>query len=207
MWLALSAAQVQWVYLNVGLSRDGLMSLKLWQLLSCGVLHGGKAHLAVNVLLLLLLGSKVEHISGRAGMLRVFVAGTLGGAVMHLCSSHFILVGASAGALALLLYLTTLSPESRLLMPFRVTGKNLGRGIIIASLLLLLLDPATMAPVLKDVGGRLVRHDMGWLFSISHASHLGGALAGWMLARWMLRPRVTLQQLQRDRARREESQF
>jgi membrane associated rhomboid family serine protease len=37
---------------------------------------------------------------------------------------------------------------------------------------------------------------------MGHACHFGGALAGWLYGRWMLRQRVTLEKLRRDRARR-----
>jgi membrane associated rhomboid family serine protease len=44
---------------------------------------------------------------------------------------------------------------------------------------------------------------MGHWFRIGHACHFGGGLAGWIYGRWLLRPRVSLKQLERSRARRE----
>jgi membrane associated rhomboid family serine protease len=42
-----------------------------------------------------------------------------------------------------------------------------------------------------------------WIFEIGHACHLGGGLAGWLMGLWILRPRITLEELQKERARRE----
>jgi membrane associated rhomboid family serine protease len=41
------------------------------------------------------------------------------------------------------------------------------------------------------------------VFDIGHACHFGGALTGWLLARAILRPRVSLAKLRAQRRRRE----
>lgn len=191
------------LYPLLGLSRDGLSRGFVWQLLSHGMVHGGGVHLAMNSLILLTMGSRLEWMLGRWGLSLVLLAGVLMGGLLHLALSADILIGASGGALALLLCHTTLSPDSRWLLPFPVSGKNLGRGILMASLILLLLTPGLGLPVLASWGQVLADAGLSSLFWISHPCHLAGGLAGWMMGRWILRPRVTLASLQRDRARRE----
>ena len=133
----------------------------------------------------------------------VLLAGVLLGGLFHLAFSPNILVGGSGAVFALLLAMTTLSPDSKWLVPFPVSAKNLGRGIISASLLLLLANPNLGIPAFSSLGDYLTDVGFGGLFHISHACHFGGALAGWLLALWVLRNRVSLADLQRDRAKRE----
>jgi membrane associated rhomboid family serine protease len=112
------------------------------------------------------------------------------------------LVGLSGGCLALLLLAVTLSPQSRM-FPLPVSGKSLGLGIMLAAFGLALIDPALGLPGAAAAGCWLTAHGMGAWFQVGHACHLGGGLAGWLYGCWLLRTRVTLNQLRRDRARRE----
>lgn len=187
---------------NLGLSRDGFSSGKIWQILSYGLLHGTWWHAGVNALFVLVIGSRIEHVAGRAAMMWVMVAGLLGGGAGHLLLGSGLLVGLSGACLALLLLMVTLSPQSRML-PLPVSGKILGMGILVAALALALINPQLEVPGLSAVGMTLVDHGLGGWFQIGHACHFGGGLAGWLCGRWILRPRVTLESLRRDRARRE----
>jgi len=190
-------------YQFFGLSMEGMRSLRLWQLLSYAGFHGSWMHWAMNGALLLVLGSRIETMLGKWMLINVLIAGVFTGGFLHVLTSANVLIGASGGVFALALCLTTLSPESRFLIPFRVSGKNLGRGVMAASLILTLLDPVFGVPVLAAGGKELVELGFGSLFQISHACHFGGALAGWLIARWLVRPRVSLKSLRRERARRE----
>lgn len=190
-------------YQFFGLSLDGMRSLRLWQLLSYAGFHGSWLHWVTNGVLLLVLGSRIETMIGKAGLIKVLIAGVLVGGLLHVLTSANVLIGVSGGVFALALCLTTLSPESQFLIPFRVSGKNLGRGVIAASLILTLLDPGLGLPVFSSGGKKLMELGFDSLFQISHACHLGGALAGWFAAWWLLRPRVSLESLRRERARRE----
>jgi membrane associated rhomboid family serine protease len=98
--------------------------------------------------------------------------------------------------------MTTLSPQSRML-PLPVSGRSLGIGVILAELILALADPALGVPGFRQVGDWLVRNGMGHWFQMGHACHFGGGVAGWLFGRWLLRPRITLERLRRDRERRE----
>ena len=91
-------------------------------------------------------------------------------------------------------------------MPLPISGKSLGLGILAAELVLALMDPVSGVPGFSNLGKILVDHEMGSWFQIGHACHFGGGIAGWMLGRWLLRPRITLKRLRRDRERREASE-
>ena len=69
-----------------------------------------------------------------------------------------------------------------------------------------LLDPRLQIPGLSGLGRELVEHGFGSWFQLGHACHFGGGVAGWLLGRWLLRPRTTLKRLRRDRERREASE-
>lgn len=203
LWSMVQAEQDLAFYTLWGLSREGIRSFALWQWISYALIHGSWLHWGMNSLLLLALGSRIETMLGRQLLLRFLLAGILVGGLLHLFASAKVLVGISGGVFALLLGLTTLSPESRFLVPFRVSGKNLGRGVMAASLILALLDPELGLPGLSAVGGKWVGLGFESWFRVSHACHFGGAFAGWLVASHLLRPRVSLERLRRERARRE----
>ncbi len=185
-----------------GLSRDGFLAGKIWQIASYGLLHGGWWHVGLNAGFILLFGSRIEHMAGRGTMLLAVLAGVVCGGVAHLLLGDGLLVGISGGCMALLVFLTTLSPDSRM-APLPVSGRSLGLGILFAAGILALVDPAAGIPGFRDVGTWVVKRGWAVWFQMGHACHLGGGLAGWIAGRWLLRPRVTLESLRRNRMRRE----
>ncbi|BCU77839.1 rhomboid family intramembrane serine protease [Luteolibacter sp. LG18] len=190
-----------------GLSRAGVLRGWLWQPLSYALLHGSWAHAILNVVCLLLLGTRVEHVLGSRRLVRAMVASILGGAAGHLLlavEKDLTLVGISGAAYGLLLLVTTLSPDSKM-WPLMVSGRWLGVGLLVTTGLLALMDPALGVPGLADLGRWMSAQGMeaGWKFS--HGCHFGGGLAGWLYGRWLLRPRVTLAKLRRERERREKA--
>lgn len=198
---------VKQVFFALGLSRAGMLQGHIWQLVTYGFLHGGWLHAGLNTLFLLVLGSRIEHMVSGAMVSKTLILGILGGGVFHLLLSPAhanvsVLVGMSGGCVALLLLLTTLSPGSRM-MPLPISGRSLGIGILLAELLLALIHPGLGLPGFSRVGIWLVQHGMESWFQLGHACHFGGGLVGWTLGRWLLRPRVNLQRLRRDRERRE----
>lgn len=191
----------------LGLSREGMLSGKIWQLVTYGFLHGDWWHVCLNALFMLAVGSRIEHMAGPVILVKATLWGILGGGIGHLAltpgtSGSPLLVGLSGGCLGLLILLTTLSPQSRM-MPIPVSGKSLGLGILLAELILALANPALGVPGFSTLGNGLVDHGMGGWFKVAHACHLGGGIAGWLFGRWLLRPRVSLKSLRRDRERRE----
>lgn len=187
---------------TIGLSREGFLSGKIWQIGSYGLLHGSFMHVALNSLFLILIGSRIEFVAGRAAMVKTTAFGVIGGGIAHLLLGSGLLVGLSGGCMALLLMLTTLSPQSRM-MPFPVSGRSLGLGVLIAELFLTVISPGLGCPGLSALGRWLAANGMDSWFSLGHACHFGGGLVGWFCGRWLLRPRITLARLRRDRARRE----
>ncbi len=186
-----------------GLSRGGFLSGKLWQIFSYGLLHGGWWHAGLNAMLILLFGSRIEHMAGRRTMLGVVLAGVVCGGAAHLVlGGSGLLVGISGGCIALLVFLTTLSPESRM-APLPVSGRSLGLGILLAAGILALVDPAAGIPGFRDVGRWIGERGWSAWFQMGHACHFGGGLAGWGAGRYLLRSRVTLESLRRNRLRRE----
>lgn len=178
------------VYQALGLSREGILKGCIWQIASHALLHGVWWHAVLNVLILVSTGVQVERIGGWRTAAQVFVIGALAGGVAFLLlplpAPGMVLVGASGGIFALLLWLTTMSPQSRMLL-LPLSAKNLGLGILLASGVLAVAVP--WMPV-----GSL---------PISNSCHFGGALAGWLIARRSMRVPVSLADLRKARARRE----
>lgn len=191
----------------LGLNRAGFFQGGLWKIAGYGFLHGGWVHAGLNALCLLLIGSRIEYILGARILTRTLLAGIIGGGTVHLLLSPSgsgapLLVGISGGCMSLLLLLVTLSPESRM-MPLPVSARSLGLGIMLAELILALLDPALGIPGFAKLGRELTANGLGAWFQMGHACHVGGGLAGWLIGRLVLRPRVTLLRLRERRARRE----
>lgn len=196
---------------TLGLSKDDFLSGKIWQALTYAFIHGNWPHLALNGAAILILGSKLEHIVAKRSYLLLCLFSTLGGAAMFLllspntngpAFSRQTLVGASAICFAFLVFLTTLSPDSRFL-PVFLSGKTIGLAIILTTLAFALLNPELPTGFLADWGKKISENGLPDLFAISHACHLGGALTGWIYARYILRPRITLKSLQRAREKAE----
>ncbi len=203
-------ARVSAWFLEFGLSRGGILGGAIWSLLTYGLLHGSWWHWLTNAIFLLFIGSRIEFVAGRAVFWRALLFGVLGGALAHLLlvpenGSTQVLIGLSGGCMALLLVMTTLSPESRM-MPLPVSARSLGLGIIFASLLLTLMNLTLSLEEFSDLGKSFTARGWGDLFKMGHACHLGGALAGWLYGRWLLRPRITLKRLHSARSRREASE-
>jgi membrane associated rhomboid family serine protease len=197
------------IYEGMGLNLEGILAGKWWQILSYGLLHGSWWHVALNAVFVLLVGSRIEHMVGWRRMLTTAGLGVLGGAIGHLLLAAGgqgapLLVGFSGGCIALLLMLTTLSPQSRM-MPLPISGRSLGLGVLITALILALIHPALNLPGFSVVGEMLEARGMGSWFEMGHACHFGGGMAGWLFGRWLLRPRITLDRLRADRERREAS--
>ena len=179
-----------WIYTGFGLSRSGVAAGKVWQILTHAFLHGPWWHLALNAAAILLAGPKVERIGGAAAFLRVFLAGAVAGGLSQLLltpESSQVLIGASGGIFALVLWLVTLSPGTKM-WPIRVSARSFGLGIMVAEAALLVAGWWWPASGLAQVG---------------NGCHLGGGIAGWLLARKRLGRMITREDLLRERARRE----
>ncbi|RYD29535.1 MAG: rhomboid family intramembrane serine protease [Verrucomicrobiaceae bacterium] len=193
-----------WVFQNLGLSRQGISEGKVWQLFTYGLLHGGLPHVAINSLCIVLIGARVEHVLGKGRVVKTLCAGILGGGVAHLMLDESgPLVGASGGCVAMLILLTTLSPESKM-WPVPVSARTLGIAVMFVELVLALVDLKPEIPGFFKVVEMFTTVGLaGGEHSIGHACHFGGGVAGFITGIWLLRPRVTIATLRRDRQRRE----
>lgn len=196
-------------FVTLGLSHEGIYAGKLWQIFTYGLLHGGWLHAGMNAAFVILIGSRIEHVAGRPVLMKAIIFGIVGGGLCHLLLAPGrvgagLLVGLSGGGTALLLLLTTLSPQSRML-PLPISARSLGLGVLAAELILASIDPGLRIPGLSSLGRGLAEHGLGSWFQIGHACHFGGGITGWLLGRWLLRQRITLKRLRRNRERREAS--
>lgn len=192
----------------LGITKFEFLSGHFWQPLSYSLIHVNWPHLLVNAASILLLGSKMEHIVSKRTFWLLSLFAALAGGLLYLPLTFHgttpppTLVGSSAICFAFLVFLTTVSPESKFL-PLFLSGRSIGIAIILANLILALLNPDLPTGPLAGYGKQLVANGLGDLFQISHACHLGGSLVGYFYGKWMLRPRVTLKSLQRARAKKE----
>lgn len=204
--------QIPSVYDTLGLSWVAFANGYLWQVFTYAFLHGNWVHFLSNVLLLWFVGGRILHILGQRALIKIIFVSVIAGATFHLISGLWLmqqgmnerqLVGISAACFGLLLTLTTISPDSRM-WPIPVSAKNLGLAILVAECSLWLMDPQLAVPGFRALGQIFIDAGAGEIFRISHACHFGGALAGWILARLMLKRPPNLQELRDIRARNEE---
>ncbi len=193
------------LYERWGLSPETWRQRHYVSLLTYALLHGSFTHAICNGLMLLFLGARLESWLGGKRVFWLWLGGIVLGGCFHgwmSGSSTAVLVGASGAAMALLLCLTTLSPQSRL-FPLPLSAGNVGLGVLLSSLILMLLDPDAPVALLAGWGKAIEARWGDDIFRIGHACHFGGALAGWLFARWILRRPVLLEELQASRAKRE----
>ena len=192
----------------LGLTKSYFFAGDLWRPLTYALIHVNWPHLIANAAVIVLLGCKIEHITGARTLKLVAVTAALAGGLLFILLTPYAilnaqtLVGSSAICFAFLVLLTTLSPESRFL-PVFISGKSLGVGIILANLILALLNPDLPTGPLARFGGYLSEDLFPGIFRISHACHLGGSLAGYVAGKYLLRPRITIETLRRAREKRE----
>lgn len=159
------------------LSLPGLTHGYAWQLITYQFMHGGWLHLLVNCWVIYVFGRELEEALGPARLLGLYLSGgVLGGLVQGaagvLVGGGFAapVVGASAGAFALLAAFASLYPDRVLtLLLFFIIPVSLR-----AKYLLLFLGIITVMGLLLPSG------------NIAHAAHLGGMLTGLLFARYAI---------------------
>lgn len=185
---------LEW-YRVFGLSLSGFLGGDVWAVFTYAFLHEGWFHLSINLLFIVFIGAHVECRFGWKLWWRIVIAGVMCGGVFHLLVSVWYvsqgvaeayLIGMSGACYALLLALATSLGDRRFLF-IPVSAKNLALGAVISQLLLLLMSPSSGLPVFFQLGERFIAMGFGDLFRSSFSCHLGGAFAGWWIARKHLR--------------------
>ena len=160
----------------LALSLDGLKSGKLYQLITFQFLHGGVLHLLGNVLAIFFFGRAMEEILGSKNFLKLYFMGGCVGGLMQMLFAFLVpnmyghsVVGASAGAAALIAAFATHSPDQPITM------------------LLFFVIPITFpAKVLLLIEGAITVFGIAFPSGpIAHAAHLGGLLTGIIYIRWL----------------------
>ncbi len=169
------------IFVYFSLSPDSVKSFLPWTFITYAFLHGGFLHILCNMLGLYFLGTPVEKWLGSKKFLCLFFFGALCGALAWLGFSwneNSVLVGASAGVMAVLAYFCAFYP------PIPLT-------FLIFFILPVRLKPLTL---LKVVAAFEV---LGLLFSLSggksdiaYAAHLGGLGAGVIFAELVKRGKL-----------------
>ncbi len=197
-------SSIHHIYELLGLSRAGLLNGHIWQLITYLFLHGNFSHWLTNALFIYYFGGRIHDIFGEREVWRTASWSALAGGLLHLVfQGDSPLVGASAIAIGLLIALTTVSPESKM-FPLPIRARNLRNGILLSSILLLFMIPSLSVPFFGRLGELLVSVGGAPLFQIGHACHLGGALAAGLTMRTYLRKPITLAQLKKERAEKED---
>jgi len=163
--------------LNVGASAGADMHFAPWQLITYGFLHASVAHLAFNMLGLLMFGRDVEARLGSARMLAVYFASLVSAGLTQLFVTGYIAptpaptIGASGAVFGLLLAYARLFP----------------RRIVV-----LLFPPVPMPAWIFATLYAVLELSLGLADSrtgIAHFAHLGG-MAGSALLLWHWRVRA-----------------
>ena len=146
-----------------------VLSGQWWRLISCMFLHFGMAHLANNLLVLIVLGLRLEPVLGHGRMLVVYLLGGMGGNLLSLLldlriGKGGVSAGASSATFALMgaVLLVALKNHGRL------QDLNM-RQILIMAALSLYLGFASEG--------------------VDNAAHVGGLLAGFLIAGAIYWPR------------------
>jgi len=143
-----------------------------WQLLTYAFLHGGLAHVGLNMFALWMFGRDCEHALGARRYLMLYVAAVLSAAIVQLAvaaisRSAYPTVGASGGVFGVLLAYAVLFPTRRIVLLFPPIPMPAWLFVTIYGLI------------------ELTNGVLGTNAGVAHFAHLGGMLgAGLVLWRW-----------------------
>lgn len=173
--IILSHVQPEFVESWLALSREGIRSGRIWQLVSYMFVHGdpsnpealniGIIHLATNMFALFFAAREIEAILGSRHLFGIYFGGGILGGLAQMGYADTPTVGASAGVCAVLLAFTTALPEIQLrvlllfIIPIKMKAKQFAA---------LLVGITSLCIALK------------WLPSVAHVAHLGGSIFGWL---------------------------
>ncbi len=176
--LQLSIFTGPWLAETFGFRPDALLS-RPWTAVTFAFIHGSFLHVLGNMFGLFVFGVPVERRLGSRTFVRLYLAATLGGALLSLLLAPLtgdgLIIGASAGVFGVLLAFVLEWPDAPVFvfpLPFPIRVRWLAIGFAGLSLLFGLL-PA------RD--------------GVAHMAHLGGFAGAWLYlrgGRWLARPRT-----------------
>ena len=146
-----------------------------WQLLSYAFLHGGFAHIAFNMLALVMFGAPLEYTWGERRYLTYYLVCVVGAGLCQLAvgawmmangSGGYPTIGASGAIFGLLLAYGMLFPNQRVMLlipPIPMKARTL---VIVYGLFELFVGFTGLQP------------------GVAHFAHLGGMLFGWLMIRY-----------------------
>lgn len=168
------------------LSGNNLREGKFWVPLSYALIHGSLWHLIFNLLIIFFVGRLLEPLVSQQTMLQVFLMAVFAGGAcwtaLHFTTPHRELIGASAGALGLLIFYCAMEPNRPI------------------TLLLFFILPITIKPkwiafiaIGLDLFGfffvelaTLMGRDAAGSTRVAFSAHLGGMLAGYLFYLYLL---------------------
>lgn len=179
-----------------GLDPDMWRSLipALWQLGTYAFLHdmGGLGHLLFNMLVLYFFGTMLEGIIGGRRFITHYMGAAIAGATLHLVvelamgrSEYPPAIGASGAVMGVVVATATLRPHTQVLFIFIPVKLWVMAALYVAS---------DLYPLLRQLSGA------GTQGNVAHLIHLGGALYGFLGARYGLIMRDPIAGLERKRA-------
>ena len=146
-----------------------------WQLLSYAFLHGGFAHIAFNMLALVMFGAPLEYTWGERRFLTYYLVCVVGAGLCQLGVGSWAVasgtdpyptIGASGGVFGLLLAYGMLFPNQRVMLLFPPIPMKARTFVILFGV------------------AELVLGFTGWQPGVAHFAHLGGMLFGWLVIRY-----------------------
>jgi rhomboid protease GluP len=167
-WSGLLAPDIGTVLASGGLMRRLVAAGEWWRLVTVAFLHADAVHLALNGVALYLGGRLLEPLVGRAWLLALFAAGTLGGAAASCLLNPPTIVSLGASGAIMGLFAAGIALSYR--FPAGPARWQL------SSPLLRVLIPSLIPLASRRSGGH-----------VDYAAHLGGALAGALAGLVLLR--------------------
>ncbi|MDE1171351.1 MAG: rhomboid family intramembrane serine protease [Verrucomicrobium sp.] len=164
-----------WIDDTFALSPAGIAAGRWWQLFTYGWLHSETLviHILFNMLMLQFLGRELEEPLGPRRFLALYLGSLLCAGLLWLATKpepNAAIEGASGAVFGLLAAYACYAPRRALqvwvlfVLPLRMTARTLALAL---------------------VGVEILCQAAGWLPSIAHTAHLGGALFGFVaMRRW-----------------------
>jgi membrane associated rhomboid family serine protease len=152
-----------------------------WRLLSSSFLHGGFVHFALNTYVLIVVGSSIERVLGRARFFAIYgISGLVASLIALVASKAGLTVGASGAIWGLLAAESVLVLRPKGLLPAVVQQRS--RKSVVINL--------------------VINASVSFMPNVAMAAHFGGAAAGalLMLPGFFLRGVPTIEQLRRGGA-------